>query len=288
MFSSQLCEKTLYQLAQKSPQLQVFSIAETRYCRSVLAARLGAGTRRVLLAGAFHANEWITALVLLKFCRELLAAPPEAQVCLVPLVNPDGADLVTGALDPDSDQYRSAAAIAARYPAIPFPSGWKANGVGVDLNLNFPAGFARAVQIKQSLGFTGPAPCNWPGIAPLTQPETRGLAELTRRFDPHLVLALHTQGQEIYWRYGSFCDEAAESLGRRMADASGYRLCSPPPISSYAGYKDWFISRFDRPGYTVEAGLGTNPLPCAQFPAIYQSLRPVLQLAVSGGQYRGS
>lgn len=282
MFSDQLCRRTLTDLAAQSPALQVFPIAETRYHRQVLAARLGHGPRRVLLCAAFHANEWITALALLRFARELCAAPPAAEVMFVPLMNPDGVDLVTGALPPETDQYRAAAAIAARYPHVPFPQGWKANGSGVDLNLNFPAGFARAVQIKAGLGFTGPAPCNWPGTGPLDQPETRALAELTVRFDPHLVLALHTQGQEIYWRYGACHVPEAESLGRRMAHASGYTLCRPPPQSSYAGFKDWFIQRFHRPGYTVEAGLGSNPLPVSQFEPLYRQVQPILSLAVTG------
>lgn len=282
MFSYQLCKRTLTQLAAQYPALRIFPIAETKYGRKVLAARIGSGPRRVLLAAAFHANEWITALALLRFARRLCSAPPKAEVLLLPLMNPDGVDLVTGALSPDTDQYRAVAAMAAGYPHIPFPQGWKANGAGVDLNLNFPAGFARAVTIKQELGFSRPAPCNWPGFAPLDQPETRALAELTVRFAPHLMLALHTQGQEIYWRYGSYNDPDAKQLGQRMADVSGYTLCSPPPQSSNAGYKDWFVQCFHRPGYTVEAGLGTNPLPVRQFPALYRQVEPILQLAVTG------
>ena len=42
-----------------------------------------------------------------------------------------------------------------------------------------------------------------------------------------------------------------------------------PSESGYAGYKDWFIQNYDRPGYTIEAGLGINPLPMTQFSKIY-------------------
>lgn len=43
-----------------------------------------------------------------------------------------------------------------------------------------------------------------------------------------------------------------------------------PPESASAGYKDWFIKQYNRPGYTIEAGLGVNPLPLSQFDKIYR------------------
>lgn len=62
----------------------------------------------------------------------------------------------------------------------------------------------------------------------------------------------------------------AESIGTSFAEASGYELAETPYASSFAGYKDWFLQQFQRPGYTVEAGRGENPLPLEQFPAIYE------------------
>ena len=53
------------------------------------------------------------------------------------LVDPDGVDLVTGAL-PEGEATERTAAIAAEFPAIPYPDGWKANIAGVDPNLQYP------------------------------------------------------------------------------------------------------------------------------------------------------
>lgn len=71
------------------------------------------------------------------------------------MVNPDGVDLVNGVLR--NDRYiNETLKISARYPDIPYPNGWKANIAGVDLNLQYPAGWDEAKKIKYSLGFTSP------------------------------------------------------------------------------------------------------------------------------------
>lgn len=120
------------------------------------------------------------------------------------------------------------------------------------------------------------------GAAPLCAPEARALYRLTRRISPELVIALHTQGEVIYWKYLDLEPPGAEACGRAMADASGYALEDTPYASGHAGYKDWFILDYDRPGYTIECGLGENPLPRADFGAIYPAVRAALAAAVLG------
>ena len=63
---------------------------------------------------------------------------------------------------------------------------------------------------------------------------------------------------------------AGFEIGQKFANASGYKLANTPYNSSFAGYKDWFIQDYNRPGYTIEAGIGTNPLPISQFNQIYK------------------
>ncbi len=290
-------EQMILELVGAYPFLRTEVIGTSAFQRPLRTLVIGNGPRKVLYSASHHANEWITSLVLLKYTEELAAAiraggsicdtPAQtiletSTIYMVPMVDPDGVDLVTGAIPPGSISYEAARRLADNYPTIPFPGGWKANLLGVDLNLNYPAGWLQAREIKFSQGYTQPGPRDYVGRAPLGQLESRALAEYTRLIDPGLVLAYHSQGKEIYWQFGSYFVPGAEELGRAFAEASGYRLADPAFASSFAGYKDWFIQEFRRPGYTVEVGQGENPLPLSQFDEIYRDNVGILTLAALG------
>ena len=247
------------------------------------ALTLGSGPHRVLFQGAHHANEWLTAPLLLRFVSELAAAYDSGgtvfgedagmllqstMLSVIPAVNPDGINLVTGVLHSGSF-FNRAKAIAARRPEIPFPSGWKANISGIDLNLQYPADWETAKHIKFSQGFTSPSPRDFVGPAPLCTPEARALYEYTLSYSPALTLSYHTQGKEIYWQFQDYAPPCAAALAAEFAALSTYAVAEVPVASGSAGYRDWFLQEFRRPGFTIEAGSGQNPLPPAQFNEIY-------------------
>ena len=86
----------------------------------------------------------------------------------------------------------------------------------------------------------------------------------------------------IYWQYGGIEVPGARELAERFAQVSGYTLEDTPYASSFAGYKDWFIQAYRRPGFTIEVGTGTNPLPLGQFDDIYSSSLPILLEGAKG------
>ena len=295
--TSEICEQIIQKLAESYPFLKIATLTTTAFGRTLYVIRIGEGDRQVIFSATHHANEWITTPLLLKFLEELCEAFQKggniygvpartilkySTIHLVPMVDPDGVDLVTGAIRPQTPEYNIARQIAGEFPDIPFPDGWKANLLGVDLNLQYPAGWLQAREIKFSQGFNRPAPRDYVGRAPLSQKESRALAEYTEDIDPDLVLAYHTQGKAIYWQFRGYPVPGARELGEEFARVSGYSLEDTPYESSFAGYKDWFIQNFRRPGFTIEAGIGTNPLPIDQFDEIYRDNLGILVTAATG------
>lgn len=295
--TSQLCEQTILELVKAYPFLRTELLTETAFGRRIRTLVIGRGKRKVIYTAAHHANEWITTPVLLKFAEDFARAirsggsvfgvdakelADQVTIYMVPMVDPDGVDLVTGAISAGEGQYETARRMAEDYPRIPFPDGWKANLLGVDLNLQYPAGWLRAREIKFSQGYTRPGPRDYVGRAPLDQRESRALAGYTEYIGPDLILAYHAQGKEIYWQFDDIEVEGAEELGQRLARVSGYTLTAPARNSANAGYKDWFIKVFRRPGYTIEVGEGVNPLPLEQFDEIYRDNLGILVTAAMG------
>ncbi len=265
------------------PFVESGSIGKSVMGKDLYYIKIGTGDVEVFYNAEHHANEWITTPLLLKFAEQYAKAYQNGEniaessakelydsktLYIVACVNPDGMDLVNGGL-PAGEYYNNALSISGNYPQIPFPDGWKANISGVDLNLNYPANWNRAKEIKYNLGFISPAPRDFVGTEPLSEPESLAVYNFTNQHKFALTLSYHTQGKVIYWKYLDYTPKNSYAIGRALEEASGYMLSITPAESSYAGYKDWFIQAYNKPGYTIEAGIGTNPLPLEQFDEIY-------------------
>ncbi len=260
--------------------------------RNLYYIRLGTGPVVVHYNGSHHSLEWITTPVLMKFiensCRAYATGSlirgynireiwERCSIYIIPMVNPDGVNLVLEGLKPDNPYYNQL--LQWNTTGRPFSEVWQANIRGVDLNRNYPASWEEAKAQEPLLGITGPGPTRFGGPSPLSEPETQAMVNFTRQHNFKLVLAYHTQGRVIYWQYKDIFVPRAQQIGETFARASGYILSSTPYEAAYAGYKDWFIEEFRKPGYTIEAGLGRNPLPITQFDTIYRNNEEILLLA---------
>lgn len=185
--TSGLCEETILKLVNTYPFLRTEVLTTTAFGRPARTLTIGEGDRKVIYSAAHHANEWITTPVILKFVEELAEAVQNqgrlygvearnivraATIHTVPMVDPDGVDLVTGAIQTETLQYGAAQRLSDHYPLIPFPEGWKANLLGVDLNLQYPAGVASGAgnQIFSGIYQTRP-----PGLCGTRAPEPAGV-----------------------------------------------------------------------------------------------------------------
>jgi g-D-glutamyl-meso-diaminopimelate peptidase len=258
------------------PFIKVPSIGNSVLGTKIPEVLIGNGDKRVHYNGSFHANEWITTPIIMTFLNDYLLALTnkkpirgltmstyynQTTLSLVPMVNPDGVNLVLNG--PPEEEPWSETVVELNKGSEDF-SGWKANIRGVDLNDQFPAKW----ELEKARNPSQPGPRDYVGEKPLSEPEAIAMAELTKRRDFSRVLAFHTQGEVIYWGFDNLEPPESEAMVNEFARVSGYQPVQT--IESYAGYKDWFIQDWRRPGFTVELGFGINPLPLSQFDEIYE------------------
>lgn len=253
----------------------------------IIELTIGRGIKNIHMNGSFHANEWITTSIMMHWLQGYLNAlvkgePFESHDChsfyndttlsFVPMVNPDGVDLVLNGL-PDHSSFKDLL-LDMNDQSLDF-SQWKANIRGVDLNNQYPVNWEIEKERKIP---KSPAPRDYPGDAPLTEPESIALADLVKKRHFDRVLAFHTQGEEIYWGYLRKEPEEAERIVNEFERLSGYKAVRD--IDSHAGFRDWYVNDWRKPGYTVELGFGVNPLPFSQFDDIYKKSKGIFLAAL--------
>ena len=290
----EIMQMNIRDLKVKYDFLQIETMGRSVLGKNLFVIKLGNGPKEIFYSASMHANEWINSVVLMKFVedyaesyvnneslynqniRELFE---KVSIYIAPMVNPDGVDLVIGELEKNTAAYKNAKIISTNFPEIQFPDGWKANILGIDLNLQFPSNWTLARQIKFEQGYTRPAPRDFVGYGPLTEPESLAIYNYTLSHNFKLILTYHTQGEVIFWEYLGFEPDNAKEIANKFAKISGYTLDDVSDTGSYAGYRDWFIENYKLPGFTIETGLGTNPLPISQFNKIYNDNIGVLIVA---------
>lgn len=256
--------------------------------RDITALKIGSAKEYTLFAAAFHGSERITSVVLLKFIENLCKAIDtngdisgikarkaltDRGLILIPCVNPDGCEISLCGEIAFGDKNE----VFKKQCNRDF-SKWNANLRGVDINHNFNAGWEELHKKEMSEGIYCPGPTRFGGHKPESEPETIALTSLCKTVNIRQVIALHSQGEVIYWSYGENTPKRAKKMAEIMATSSGYALDTPIGIAVGGGFKDWFISEFNRPGFTVELGLGENPLPIENADKIYKQVEEMLML----------
>lgn len=291
-YTYEIMERDIRGLKTRYPFLEVGVAGQSVLGKNLYYIKLGNGPNQVFYNGAHHALEWITSPVLMKFVENFAKAYVEesnirgydvrdiwdqSTIYIMPMVNPDGVNLVLNGLQKDNPFYDQL--IAWNNGSTDFSRNWQANIRGVDLNHNYDALWELSKAAEAEYGIFGPGPTRFSGPYPESESESKAVADFTRSHNFRLVLAYHSQGEVIYWNFENLAPPVARRIGELFAQVSGYTLEEIYGIASYAGYKDWFIDKYRRPGYTIEVGKGTNPLPISQFDKIYNDNEELLLLA---------
>lgn len=226
--------------------------------------------KRLLITGGMHAREWIGGLVIRAWQRHYSDLPSDVCVAYIPYCNPDGIRLATGGLT--TFFAKQAAFLQAVNHHSPDFTLWKANARAVDLNVNFDIGWGQGTS-----NVTTPAPANYIGPRPNSEPETRALLKFIARFRPTVGLALHSKGEVIY-----YSRPADAATAKKLGEITQYQ----PELSqgSYGGLTDYLALVQGIPAFTIELGADKlpHPLGAAHLPAIMDRVQNVLYYFFNG------
>ena len=196
---------------------------------------------QILLQAAIHAREGATTPVVLKMMENYSGG---VGVWCLPMVDPDGVELCRLGLESVSDEEKRRFLLDVNGGSEDF-SLWKANLNAVDLNVNFPAKWGTGAQ-----NVTYPAPGNYIGSYPLSEPESRALHDFSLKIQPSITLSYHAKGELIYKGFEGV--DPYPRLAEEVGATTGYGVYES--AGSAGGDKDWFVTTSYLPGLTIEVG----------------------------------
>lgn len=209
--------------------MTTFSIGTSVQGRAITAYRFGEGANPIMYVGALHGNELSSKIVLERWVGDLEnnpdMVPAGRSIVVIPSMNPDG--------------------VASRT---------RVNANNVDLNRNFPANDWKSAVTLPGGGQTA----NGGGSAPLSEPESRALANYIQAQRPRAVLSYHAVAGLVE------ANEAGDSV--RMAElyclATRYR--NIPRSHNYFTYdttgsmEDWMRDKLGLPALVIELSTATG------------------------------
>ncbi len=232
----------------------------------------------VLLQGAIHGREHMTAWLLMAMAdywlsHDILSC---GEVCwhIIPMSNPDGVTISqSGTLNEIQEKiFESDLKLGYTESRVSeYATLWKANGLGVDINRNFPAGWEAADAREE------PSSQLYRGGEPFSSAEARALRDYTLAYNFDATISYHAQGSVIYYEYGESqpVNSESESLAKAVRNITGYPLEGSEGVDG-AGYKDWAMEELGIPSLTIEVGCGDAPLEEREMYSIFARNQDVL------------
>ena len=238
--------------------------------------------KHVLMQGAMHAREHFTAWLLMAVMDSSLGRGLlDETVCyhIIPMSNPDGVALSQAQTLNDQQAQIYLQDLAHGYVNLSkaeYAQQWKANGLGVDLNRNFPSGWDNRIERD------GPSISRYRGESPLSAAESKALADYTQSRQFHATFSFHSHGSVLYYAYGNKqpVNSQSYSLALAVQKQTGYTPIGYDGTTG-AGYKDWVMDALGIPSLTVEIGSTRTPLETRDIYNTYARFEGVLPVISS-------
>lgn len=188
-------------------------------------------------------------------------------IYFVPMLNPDGISIAQKGLDSVPEDKKQTVEEIYSYSVekglLDKKSGysaWQANGLGVDLTMNFGIGKVASDTIQMRA-----ASKNYPEHQ-LSSPEASAISGLIQNNNFDSVLVYSGNGNIVDWQFGQGVASIQKSLdiANELAALTGFSRVEigGPTKNNFVtmGIKDWFIAEFDRPAFTLSLGNPSNKI----------------------------
>ncbi len=239
--------------------VQIKEIGTSHFGRSIVAVKLGKGNHNIALIGAHHGREWLTSMLLMQMLESYAQAYHnkekfgsfstdilnDVSIWFVPMLNPDGVTIQQNGVHSFSQDHQSR--LVTMNQGLSNFDRWKANGIGIDLNRQYPAGW------EALKGPNKPYYQFFKGKKPLEAKEVVGFTKFIEQISPSIAVAYHSSGREIFWNY--FNGENVKrdkAIANKISNLTGYKLGKPPVQAVGGGFTDWFITKYRLPAMTIE------------------------------------
>jgi len=262
--------------------IRFHSIGKSVEGRELLLIELGNGARKVFVDGAIHASEYISTSYLMYMVDQYAYAYKTSGTfngfdlsellngvtyCIVPMVNPDGTNLVQNGPDSALDS-NAVSRIAKNDSGFVNYSCWKANINGVDLNRNFDNNW---YVIRAA---TSPSSKLFKGYYPVSEPETKAIINYINTNMCWAFVSFHTQGEGIYgWDDKNVdCYPQLTSMVSRIISSSGFKKLTDTSETNYGTFAGFARETYIKPTITIELCryISDYPYPNEDFSSVWQ------------------
>ncbi|MEH7417715.1 M14 family zinc carboxypeptidase [Neobacillus drentensis] len=270
-YSYECLQQDLKKITKKyRKHIEIKSIGTSHMGKEIWGVKLGKGRTNIVLVGAHHGREWLTSALLMNMLESYAEAYQEGKrigfrstdilnqvsIWFIPMLNPDGVNIQQRKLKSFPPKFQKQ--LLLMNEGSKNLKRWKANGVGVDLNRQYPAGWTSLNEEPSN-----PSYAFYKGEKPFESKEVIALTAFIEEIKPSLAVAYHTAGREIFWNYknGKHLNRDF-MLAKKVARLTGYKLAKPDPNAIGGGFTDWYITTYHKPAMTIEISYlvgETNP-----------------------------
>lgn len=254
--------RKVYALKEKYPFACCTVGARSWGGRAIFTLGLGQTQGATLYMGCVNAGDGETAFALLRLYENMCRAVDErGKLCgiklneifksrgviIVPCVNPDGMEM-----------RRHGAVAAGCYAGLVQRlshdgfENWCANASGVDLSRNASDDWRRLRETERSVGYTSPGARFYGGKTCFSEPESRAVANLCRKYGVRHIVDIRRGNNKLYVTGGA-CEEKGALMAKILRLCSGLEKAERSgALDEERGFCDWFAAEYGKAAFSLE------------------------------------